>query len=153
MSDEATEQENQTESNAGTGATTFTQDQVNSFVAEERRKAQSQIDEIKKEAESNKALATQADEKIKTIEKALNSKEHEALRYKVALDAGLPPAVAARLQGDDEEALKKDADTLSELLKKPEADRGRMAGHGEGAAESSGADDMNARIRAAANKA
>lgn len=133
-----------------TTAATFTQEQVNSYVAEERRKADEKIAQVKKEAEEKGALATQADERIKEIEANLSEAEKKALKYRVALDAGLPRTVAERLQGDDEEALTKDAAELAELLKKPEADKGRMADLGGGAPEEP--DDMNKMIRKAAGR-
>lgn len=40
----------------------------------------------------------------------------EALRYRIALDRGLPTALAGRLQGDDEAALTADADALLALM-------------------------------------
>jgi (p)ppGpp synthase/HD superfamily hydrolase len=140
------------DNSGGTGAATFSQEQVNSFVAEERRKADEKIAKIEKEANEKGALATQADERIKEIEKNLSAKEHEALKYRVALDSGLPRTVAERLQGDDEAALKKDAEELSELLKKPDAEggTGRMAGAGAGPPEEG--ESMNDLIRKKAGR-
>jgi hypothetical protein len=59
--------------------------------------------------------------------------------------------VIDRLQGDDEEALTKDAETLAGLLKDGSGGEGRLKGGPEGDPKTE-PDDMNARIRAAAGK-
>jgi hypothetical protein len=57
------------------------------------------------------------------------------------------------LQGDDEDALKKDAETLAGLLKDGKGGEGRLKGGPEGGApEGPDENDMNARIRAAAGR-
>jgi len=45
--------------------------------------------------------------------------EKTTMRQKVALDTGLPAALVARLQGDDEESLIADAESLIALLNTP----------------------------------
>ena len=45
--------------------------------------------------------------------------EKTTMRQKVALDTGLPAALVARLQGDDEESLIADAESLMALLNTP----------------------------------
>lgn len=140
---------------------TFTQDEVNGFVADARREATSKADEkittltgqietLVKENESSTGIAVQAEERAKEMEKALNETKHSALRYKVGLDKGLPLTVAERLQGDDETALAKDADGLAELLKRP-GDGLKPTPQGEGVPEGD-ENDMNARIRAASGR-
>lgn len=52
----------------------------------------------------------------------------EALRYRVALEQGLPPDLARRLVGDDEEALVADAKALKGLLKPAKATPDAKAG-------------------------
>lgn len=42
--------------------------------------------------------------------------ERQALRLKVAADLGLPPALAGRLQGETEDELRADAETLKPLV-------------------------------------
>lgn len=51
---------------------------------------------------------------------ALAAAEMAAIRNEVAMSKGLPPELAARLQGDDRKALEKDADALLALVSPPE---------------------------------
>lgn len=114
---------------------TFTQADVDRFVAEERRRNEEKsalalkekddaIAALTKDAEEAKGLATQAGEQIKSTEGERDTARTEATRLRVAMEAGLPVALALRLQGDNEEALKKDAESLAELVKKDDAPRG-----------------------------
>lgn len=138
------------------GVKTFTQEEVNGLIASEKRTWQAKHEEalaekdkaiegLTKEKESVSALAAQSDERLKEMEKTLNERTHEALRYKVGLDAGLPTAVVTRLVGDDEESLKADAEELAGLLKKP----GNLAGGPPGESIED-KPDMNSMIREAA---
>jgi hypothetical protein len=113
---------------------TFTQADVDRFVAEERRRNEEKatlalkekddaIASLTKEAEEAKGLLTQTSEQMKGVEDERNSARTEATRLKVAMEAGLPVALALRLQGDDEDSLKKDAEALSELILKDEGPR------------------------------
>lgn len=52
----------------------------------------------------------------------------EALRYRVALAEGLPVDLAARLVGEDEEALVKDAKALKGLVRSPKGTPDKEAG-------------------------
>ena len=72
--------------------------------AEEERKAAAMT-------ESEKAAA-----KLKEYESKLAQMEHAALVRKVADEAGLPAALADRLQGSTEDELKADAAKLLELM-------------------------------------
>lgn len=98
------------------------------------------IRDLRKEAENNrKALADLkkqfetvqqpaaidpkiADDLAKTrqeladLQKRLQEKESNELRMKIAGEFGLPLAVADRLKGDNEEALRKDAEALKALI-------------------------------------
>jgi hypothetical protein len=144
---------------------TFTQDEVNGMIANERRAIEEKygktiaekdkaIESLAKEKDGATALATQADERIKAMEDDLNSTKRDALKFRIGLDKGLPLAVAERLQGDDEAALASDADTLAELLKKPGGNEGRLAGGPpEGGKPDKPEDgDMDAMIRRAAGR-
>lgn len=142
---------------------TFTQADVDRFVAEERRRNKETIDtltrerddalgtvsQVEKERDEAKALVTQADERVKTIEGERDTARTEATRFSVALEAGLPKSLAVRLQGEDEEALKKDADSLAGLLKEQGKREGGLPGP-EG--DTDAPDDMNALIRRAAGR-
>lgn len=43
--------------------------------------------------------------------------EKESLKVKLALEAGIPYELATKLSGDDEESIKKDAETMAKYLK------------------------------------
>jgi hypothetical protein len=114
----------------GGGERSFTQEELNAIVAQEKRALTAkfseekdglagQLESLKKEHEPLKAVAAQSAEKVKELEASLGQETTKAMRYKVAVEKGLPLAIAERLTGDTEEALKTDADSLSELLKKP----------------------------------
>lgn len=86
---------------------------------------------------ANKSLQAQLDqinaEKLTDIEKATQRAtdaesratklEQTALRQKVALSKGLPANLVDRLQGDDEDSLTADADSLLALLNTPTSPR------------------------------
>lgn len=139
---------------------TFTQDELNAIVAQEKRAVTAkfseekdglagQLDSLKKEHEVLTATAAQSAEKVTELQASVGEQTSKAMRYKVAVEKGLPLAIAERLTGDTEEALKTDADSLSELLKKP--GQGLAGGPREGGAPPE-KPDMNAMIRGAAGK-
>lgn len=139
---------------SGAGSTrTFTQDELNAAVANVRREHKDKLDAITKERDDAVALRTQLEERHKETEAKLGSTSKEALKFKVALDAGLPAVLAERLTGDDEDSLKSDAAKLKELIKVPSDGGGKLVGGPteEGAPEPT-ANDMNARIRRAAGR-
>lgn len=55
-------------------------------------------------------------QQLSDMQKRLQEKEANELRLKVALEMGLPAALADRLKGDNEEALRKDGETLKALI-------------------------------------
>lgn len=73
-----------------------------------------------REAETTLAsLTTERDTlsaQIPTLTKERDAAVADATRYRVALEAGLPLAVAERLRGTDEDSLKADAESLKALL-------------------------------------
>jgi len=71
---------------------------------------------LKEIEDSEKSEVTRAGERIAELEKALADERMTNLRNKVAAAKGLPPALAARLTGDDEDAMSADADALLEGL-------------------------------------
>lgn len=83
-----------------------------------------QVDDLSKELESTKSELIKSQsgnmEFEKTLE-ALNSKikvqELSALRTKVAIEYGVPYALVDRITGDDEEGIRKDAQSLAEMFK------------------------------------
>jgi len=127
MSDTDTQNEN---NDAGEGRQSFngfTQAQVDAFVAAERRKHKDTIDALTKERDTASTLAEQSKQHLEELEAKLNESSLVATRYKVGIEAGLPLAAVERLQGDSEDALKADAETLSELIAKPKGE-GKLAG-------------------------
>lgn len=149
---------------AGEGKT-FTQEEVNGIVAAAKRDLSAkhetekeglskQIEETLKESENHKGLYAQSEERIKELQTQAEAASKSALKYKIGLDKGLPLPVAERLVGDDEDSLVKDAETLSELLKKPGDGTGRLAGGPPegGKPDAEDKDDMNALIRRKAGR-
>jgi Xaa-Pro aminopeptidase len=71
--------------------------------AEERANAElTELERFKKEADELRAAKTKSD--------------LDAIRYAVALDKGIPASLAARLRGDDREAIEADAEALAALV-------------------------------------
>lgn len=91
----------------------------------------------------------QAREQIPALETRATSAEGQALRYRVALDAGLPRSLADRLVGSDEEALKADAEHLQTLVGQaaPTLDLSQGA-----RTSTAPAKDVNAALRALAGR-
>lgn len=77
-----------------------------------------EIEEDKlKQAQEWEKLAEKRQAKIAELESTMAAQQLEMLKVQVAQEVGIPLELAARLQGDDEKALKKDAKALQELLK------------------------------------
>lgn len=137
----------------GTPTKTFSQDDLNAAVASERRAGKEKIDSLTKERDDAVALRTQSEERYKEIETKLSTTSKDALKFKVALDAGLPSVLAERLSGDDEDSLKADASKLSELIAKPKGGDGQLVGGpNDNEPPKPESSDMNARIRRAAGR-
>lgn len=82
--------------------------------AEKAAKAlQTQLDQINAEKLTDIEKATQ---RATDAESRATKLEQTALRQKVALTKGLPASLVDRLQGDDEDSLTADADSLLALL-------------------------------------
>ncbi len=79
---------------------------------EELKKSTDQIDALSKEIEAKKA--TIADLTAKNAAYEISS-----VKLKVAREVGLPIELADRLNGSNEEELKKDAETLAQFAAKP----------------------------------
>lgn len=97
--------------------------------AENRKRAdalQAQIEELQG---AGKTELEKAVERANKAEQTAKAAQGQALRYQVALAKGLPPAVAARLQGDTLEALQADADELMRQMGPPRVpDAGNHSG-------------------------
>lgn len=106
--------------------------------AAEKAKAEQQLQAIKDVASGKDAQATEA-------EKRAARAELEAVKFRVAYEAGLPPDLAERLKGDSEEELKADAEALVKYAKaarKPKSDAGADDG-----AKGGGKQDANTLLR------
>lgn len=91
--------------------------QVNDRAKElETRLAQLEADQ-KKAKEKELADQQKWQELAEQREKELQTERHQRLRLEVATAKGLPPDLAARLQGDSKEDLEKDADSLLQFMK------------------------------------
>jgi len=89
-------------------------------------------DDAKKSAEQITALTGQLSERDKQIAELtakVSASDAASLRMKIAMEAGLPAALAARLTGNTEEEISKDAELLASLTKgsgthRPDPERG-----------------------------
>lgn len=100
--------------------------------------------------ESQKTEQQKLEDRATKAEQELASATLNSTRLHVALTKGLPPELAARLQGNTEAEMEADAESLLALVK---ANGGGSVDMGQGA-RGNGAppDDMNARLRAAAGR-
>ena len=122
-----------------------------------KRYKRSQEDELKDLREQIKRLVDPAE--VKTVEQQLrdatsqlNTAQTMEMRYRVALEEGLPPNLAARLQGDTEKAIRADAAALRELIQPKAAgavDAAAVSGPNTGEAQPR---DLSALMRAAARR-
>ena len=103
--------------------------------AEEAKKAFSgwiSPDDAKRSADQIAALTGQLsdrDKQIAELTEKVSASDLASMRMKIALDAGLPAALAARLTGGTEEEIRKDAELLASFTKgsgthRPDPERG-----------------------------
>lgn len=85
--------------------------------AAEKKRAEDAMSETEKLNARLKELEQVAAEK----DRLLQEKERQELQRKIAKEVGIPDALANRLMGDDEEAMKADAETILASLPKQEA--------------------------------
>lgn len=91
--------------------------------AEEAKKAFSgwiSPDDAKKSADQIAALTGQLsdrDKQIAELTAKVSASDAVSLRMKIAMEAGLPAALADRLTGDTEDAIRKDAELLASFTK------------------------------------
>jgi len=114
-------------------AKTFTQADVDRIISERLKKAESKAAEAANKArqEAERKAAEEQGQYQKLYEQTLAEKqaaeerakaiELATLRERIARAAGLPDALAARLQGEDEDTLTADAKALAKLMPKPPA--------------------------------
>lgn len=120
---------------------TFTQEQVDSIVANrvaaERKRAdkaendaktlRTELDQLKADSSSSKSEVEKLTDRLEAAEKRQVEAERRALISEVAQAKKLSPALAARLQGTSREELESDAD---ELLKHVAPNSGSEGGDG-----------------------
>lgn len=87
-------------------------------------KIKTQLDEVTTERDSLSKQLEEANGKVAgndEVVAALNAKiakyETDSVKTRVALEKGLPYEFAARLSGDDEESITKDAEAMAALIK------------------------------------
>lgn len=128
---------------------TFTQADVdriiNERLAKERTKAESMATKAREEAERKAAeeqgkyqeLYEAAQKRIADTEARLKAAEIASIKREVAARLNMPPALALRLQGEDEASIEADAKDLMAALPKPAAPN-INSGTGNGAAPTAG---------------
>lgn len=77
-----------------------------------------QLSTAQKDANDKKKIYNQQNETLQDLQKQVKGYESRQLKEKIAREAGLPYELAGRLSGDDEAALKADAESLVKLLGK-----------------------------------
>lgn len=75
---------------------------------------------LKSAAESSKASAADYDKQIADLQGQVKAFESKDLRLRVAVASGLPIELADRLTGDDEQAIKADAERFASFMKPAE---------------------------------
>lgn len=100
-----------------------TQEEFNQRISqrlEEARNAERQkfsdYETMKKDLETAKADAQKKDETITDLQKQLKGSRAELAKTRIALEKGLPVEMSGRLNGETEEEIRKDAESLSALF-------------------------------------
>lgn len=103
-----------------------TQEEFNQRISqrlEEVRNAERQkfadYETVKKNLETAMADAQKKDQTITDLQTQLKGSRAELAKTRIALEKGLPVEMSARLTGETEEEIRKDAETLAALFKKP----------------------------------
>ncbi len=138
------------------GEMVFTQDQVNSFLADERRrwadKSKKESDEQQlelekvalKDKEEWKELYDKTQEELAANKRLLELQGLKIMRGRVASEVGLPAELVDRLVGDTEDDVKADAEKLMKVVGKGSDDKehvGTPGGDGGSSKNSGGSDD------------
>ena len=85
---------------------------VKERLAELERAQNAQQEAKLREQNEYQKLAEQYKSQLEQMERQLTERTRETLKMRIAAEFGLPPELAARLQGTDEESMKADAETL-----------------------------------------
>jgi hypothetical protein len=103
--------------------------------------------ELKKRDDADKSESQKLTERAEAAERRASELERQTMRARVGSAKGLPPKMWDRLVGDDEDALKADADELLAEMK-PNGSRPSLDG-GAKPRNDPGTPDMNSLIRGA----
>ncbi|WP_334117442.1 DUF4355 domain-containing protein, partial [Ligilactobacillus sp.] len=77
--------------------------------------------ELHSTVESSKSAKGELDKQIADLQTKISGYETEKMKTRVALQSGLPLEFANRLRGDDEDSLKRDAETLAGYMQPKQA--------------------------------
>ena len=108
-----------------------------------------QLSTAQKDANEKKKIYDQQNDTLQDLQKQVKGYESRQLKEKIAREAGLPYELAGRLSGDDEAALKTDAESLVKLLGKGKGAAGvSPLANAEPAAGSSGSSNTDGKAAA-----
>lgn len=134
----------QNTANTGTGERTFSQADVDRMIADrlareqkkyadysELKKAKEELDQLKQgqlsELEKANAAREKAEAKVKEFEAKVKLMELNALKSRLATEAGIPAELADRIRGEDETSIKADIEELKKIFPQRVAVGGRGA--------------------------
>lgn len=107
-----------------------------------------QLSTAQKDANEKKKIYDQQNDTLQDLQKQVKGYESRQLKEKIAREAGLPYELAGRLSGDDEAALKTDAESLVKLLGKGKGSGVSPLANAEPAAGSSGSSNTDGKAAA-----
>lgn len=123
--------------------------EVEKALKKANKEAESLRLKLKEIEDKDKSEVEKLREELEAAKRDADTARKDALRLKVGTAKGLPEKVAARLQGDTEEEMAADADSLLEELK-PGKPRGDIDLGPRGQDPADSGDDMDSLLRAAA---
>lgn len=82
----------------------------------DNEKLTGEVASLRTELESGQGKVSQYEETISGLESKVKQYETTALKEKIALEHRLPRYLADRLQGEDEESIRKDAQALMDVI-------------------------------------
>lgn len=75
------------------------------------------IGELNKSIEDNKKKYADYDQQLSALRIKVKGYESDSVKTRIAHEAGIPYELAGRLAGEDEDAIRKDAEAVAKLLK------------------------------------
>jgi hypothetical protein len=84
-----------------------------------RKKAEKELSDARRKQDEGLTETERLARRVAELEAANKAAEREALVLRIATETGLPPLLAARLQGEDETSLREDAQRLKPLIQAP----------------------------------